>query len=162
MTARIAVYWYFHSYSTGFNCFEGGSINTQALKKSILGCIGLTLIDIRHISTTHISKPQKLSLECKFQSLVSDRETIPCSIATSEPQLMDPIIVKNRWWFGEEGPPSKRSWSHPHHIHLSDTQILETTRSHITIQFEAFNNCFSGYKSWPTVVSEKTQYFCVF
>ena len=154
MTARIAVYWYFHSYSTGFNCFEGRSINTQALKKSILGYIGLTLIDIRHISTTHISKPQKLSLECKFQSLVSDRETIPCSIATSEPQLMDPIIVKNRWWFGEEGPPSKRSWSHPHQIHLSDTQILETTGSHITIQYEAFNNYFSRQKSWPIVISE--------
>ena len=160
MTARIAVYWYFHSYSTGFNCFEGRSINTQALKKSILGYIGLTLIDIRHISTTHISKPQKLSLECKFQSLVSDRETIP--VLDIRAQLMDPIIVKNRWWFGEEGPPSKRSWSHPHQIHPSDTQILETTGSRITIQFEAFNNCFSGYKSWPTVVSEKTQNVCVF
>ena len=45
MNTRIAVYWYFHSYSTGFNCFEGRSINTQALKKKILGYIGLTLID---------------------------------------------------------------------------------------------------------------------
>ena len=74
---------------------------------------------------------------------------------------MDPIIVKNRWWFGEEGPPSKRSWPHPHQIHLSDTQILETTGSHITIQYEAFNNYFSRYKSWPIVVSEQKK-VCVF
>ena len=50
MTARIAVYWYFHSDSTGFNCFEGRSINTQALKKKILGYIGLTLIDKKNIT----------------------------------------------------------------------------------------------------------------
>ena len=50
MTARIAVYWYFHSYSTGFNCFEGSSINTQDLKTKILGYIGLTLIDEKSIT----------------------------------------------------------------------------------------------------------------
>ena len=50
MTARIAVYWYFHSYPTGFNCFEGSSINTQDLKTKILGYIGLTLIDEKSIT----------------------------------------------------------------------------------------------------------------
>ena len=65
----------------------------------------------------------------------------------SEPQLTDPIMVKNRWW---------------RQIHLSDTQILETTGSHITIQHGATNNYRSRYRSWPTVVSEKTQNFCVF
>ena len=56
-------------------------------------------------------------------------------------------MVKNRWW---------------RQIHLSDTQILETTGSHITIQHGATNNYRSRYRSWPTVVSEKTQNFCVF
>lgn len=56
-------------------------------------------------------------------------------------------MVKNRWW---------------RQIHLSDTQILETTGSHITIQYGATNNYRSRYRSWPTVVSEKTQNFCVF
>ena len=45
MTARMAVNWHFHSYSTGFNCFEGRSINTQALRTKILCYIGLTIID---------------------------------------------------------------------------------------------------------------------
>ena len=56
-------------------------------------------------------------------------------------------MVKNRWW---------------RQIHLSDTQILETTGSHITIQHGATNNYRSRYRSWPTVVSDKTQNFCVF
>ena len=80
----------------------------------------------------------------------------------SEPQLMDPIMVKNWWWFGEEGPSSERSCPHPHQIHLSDTLILETTGSHITIQYEAFNNYFSRYKSWPIMVSEKNTKFPCF
>ena len=50
MTARMAVNWHFHSYSTGFNCFEGRSINTQALKTKILGYIGITLIDEKSIT----------------------------------------------------------------------------------------------------------------
>ena len=50
MTARIAVYWYFHSYSTGFNCFEGRSINTQALRTKILCYIGLAIIDEKSIT----------------------------------------------------------------------------------------------------------------
>ena len=59
---------------------------------------------------------------------------------------MDPIMVKNRWWFGEEGPPPIGPGPTPQ-IHLSDTQIRETQRLHITIQYEAFNNYFSRYKS---------------
>ena len=45
----MAVYWHFHSYSTGFNCFEGRSINTQDLKTKILGYFGLALIDEKNI-----------------------------------------------------------------------------------------------------------------
>ena len=60
---------------------------------------------------------------------------------------MDPIMVKNRWWFAEEGPFFKKSWPHPHQIHLSDAQIRETTRSHITIQYEAINNYYYNIAS---------------
>ena len=50
MNTRIAVYWYFYSYSTGFNCFEGRSVNVQDPKTKILGHIGLTLIDEKSIT----------------------------------------------------------------------------------------------------------------
>ena len=60
---------------------------------------------------------------------------------------MDPIMVKIGGGLRRKALFFKRSWPHPHQIHLSDTQIRETTRSHITIQYEAFNNYFYNIAS---------------